>query len=335
MLIDPGDLDARQLYRLMTSVVVPRPIAWTSTVSADGVLNAAPFSYFQALSSRPPMVMLAIGRRRGVPKDTRANIEATREFVINIVSEELGPRMVMTSIEHPPEISEFEEVGLTPMPSERVAPPRIAESAVSLECRLDRLLEVGTSGICIGEVVLFHLRDDVLGEDRTADPLKLRPLGRLGGTAYAPLREVVEITQEGTTTTVDGEMLAFWRQLRGRTVAMVKALEPEHLERDLGGGGDSVGRIVRHIAGCTAWLRLRLLGREEEDTLKGWDSSWTPPRLVEELESDGREFEAAIRVSQLEAREMLRLAIRHEAWHQGQLAAALRDAFEPLELWRL
>jgi flavin reductase (DIM6/NTAB) family NADH-FMN oxidoreductase RutF/uncharacterized damage-inducible protein DinB len=336
MLIDPADLEGPDAYRLMISVIVPRPIAWVSTTSADGVLNAAPFSYFQALSSRPPMIMISVGRRRGgVHKDTRANIEATGEFVVNVVGEESAAAMVKCSVDHPPEVSEFDAVGLTAVPSVKVTPPRIAECAVALECRLDRVLEIGSSGVCIGEVVLFHVSDEVLNEDRTVDPLRLRPLGRMGGSSYAPLREVLEITQDGTQTTRAGEMLAIWVDLRQRTIRMVRRLRADHLPRAVGEGGETVGRIVRHIAGGTAWIRLRLDGREDEDEHKAWDPSWTPARLAEELEADQREFEAAIRVSKPETRELLRRAIRHEAWHQGQIAAALRGPFAPSELWKL
>ena len=187
MLIDPTKLDPAEAYRLMISVIVPRPIAWVSTQSADGVLNAAPFSYFQALGSKPPMLMVAIGNRRtGEPKDTRLNIEATGEFVVNIVGEENGQAMVDTSIGHPYGVSEFDEVGLTAVPSQIVAPPRIGESRVSMECKLDRVLEIAGSGVCIGEIVMFHIADEVADADGRVDAEKLKPLGRMGGQQYMP-----------------------------------------------------------------------------------------------------------------------------------------------------
>jgi flavin reductase (DIM6/NTAB) family NADH-FMN oxidoreductase RutF len=306
MQIDPKGMEVPALYRLMISVVVPRPIAWTSTISPDGVLNAAPFSYFQALSSSPPSVMISVGRRRGgASKDTRSNIEATREFVVNIVSEESGVRMVRTSVDYPPEVSEFAEAGLTPLPSARVRPPRIAESAVSLECRLDRIVEVGSSAVCIGEVLLFHLRDDVLAPDGTVDPWKLRPLARLGGTSYAPLREVVEIAADGTSRTAAGELLDLWRDLRQATLSLARRLAPEQLAFQAG-GGPPVGALLLQLAGAT------------------WDPRWTPERVHGELERAGREFEERARVFHPDARAMLRAAIRDEAVCQGQLTAALR-----------
>jgi len=329
MLVDPAGLDTKALYRLMISVIVPRPIAWTSTVSADGVLNAAPFSYFQALSSKPPMVMISVGRRRGGnAKDTRSNIEATREFVVNLVGEASGVRMVRTSVDYPPEVSEFAEAGLTPVPSTKVKPPRIGECAVSLECRLDRVLDIGTSGICIGEIVAIHLRDDVLATDGTVDPWKLRPLARLGGASYAPLREVTEITTDGGARTAESDMLDLWRDLRRATLALVRRLAPDHLAQGAG-SGPPAGWILLHLVQSTA----RLAGGAAED--RAWDPRWTVDRLHAELERTGREFEEAARVFTPDARGRLRIAIRHEAWHQGQLAAALRGVFAPGEIWAL
>ena len=344
MRIDPAGLESRDLYRLMISVVVPRPIAWVSSRSADGTLNAAPFSYFQAISSNPPMIMIAVGSKRGgVLKDTRSNIEQTKEFVVNVVSESSAARMVQTSAEYEPTESEFEQVGLEPVPSEIVAPPRIAESPVSMECRLDRILDVGGSSLILGEVVLFHVADEVLAADgATVDPQKLMPLGRLGGSSYAPLREVLEIprgeavrTAGKTVAAEDAALLDLWLELRNRSAALARALEPEHLERTLGDGGDTVGRMLRHLAGCTAWLRLFLDGREDEDEVKLWDPSWTPDRLAQELERDRDEFSEAMGRHLPQERQKLGRMIRHEAWHQGQIAAALRDAFEPNELWKV
>ncbi len=319
MLVDPDGLDAKALYRLMISIVVPRPIAWTSTISADGVLNAAPFSYFQALSSKPPVVMISVGRRKGgAAKDTRSNIEGTREFVVNIVSEGSGLRMVRTSIDYPPEVSEFAEAGLTPVPSAKVRPPRIGESAVSLECRLDRVLDVGTSGVCIGEVVAIHIRDDVLAADGTVDPWKLRPLARLGGASYAPLREVTEITTDGGARTAESEMLDLWRDLRRNTIELLRGLDPDSLTRALG-PVPTVGDVFLALAQLSA----RFAGGASDNRV--WDPRWTPDRLREELERTGREFEEAARVFTLEARAKLRVAIRYEAWFQGLVVAALRD----------
>lgn len=260
--------------------------------------------------------------------------------MVNVVSEPSGPRMVATSVDYEYGVSEFERAGLKATPSERVRPPRIAECAASLECRLDRVIEIGGNGILFGEVLLIHVDDAVLGEDATVDPRKLRPLGRLGGTLYAPLREVVSIPRENPAPVPlpgpeDEELLALWRDLRTRSAAIARALSPGHLARRLGEGGDTLGRILRHMAGVTTWLRLSLEGRESEDEIKLWDPSWTPERIAAELEEDREAFSAAIRGRLPQERERLRRMIRHEAWHQGQVAAGARDAFPPDHLWRL
>jgi flavin reductase (DIM6/NTAB) family NADH-FMN oxidoreductase RutF len=273
--------------------------------------------------------MISVGARRGgAAKDTRSNIEATREFVVNLVSEASAVRMVRTSVDYPPEVSEFAEAGLTPAPSAKVKPPRIAESAVSLECRLARIVEIGPNAICLGEVVAFHLRDDVLLPDGTVDPWKLHPVGRLGAACYAPLREVVEITPDGAARTVASDLLEMWLDLRRSTLALARRLAPEHLALRAG-EGPQVGALLLHLARQSA----RLAGEEAEE--RAWDARWTPERVHEELARSAREFEEAARVFHPDTRAKLRTAIRHEAWHQGQVAAALRGVLGPGEAWAL
>ena len=188
---DPRTLPHRDVYRFLISAVVPRPIAFVSTVSASGVPNLAPFSYFNAISSDPPLVAIAIGDRQEDPKDTLRNIRETKEFVANVVSEPLLDAMVRTSGEWPRQTSEFGESGLTPAPSERVRPPYVAESPLQLECLLHREILLGNSFLVVGEVVLARIRDDVLSDGRV-DPVKLAPIGRLGGELYAPLGPVIK-----------------------------------------------------------------------------------------------------------------------------------------------
>lgn len=189
MILDPGAVTPGDFYRFMISVVVPRPIAFVSTMNAAGQLNVAPFSYFNAISSRPPLVGISINRRKGLPKDTLRNIEQTNEFVVNTVDEALGARMVQTSGEWPEEVDEFQLAGLTPVASDLVRPPRVGESPVSLECRLERALDLGSTTFVVGEIVRAHVRDDVLTDGRV-DIAKLRPLGRLGGDGYSVVRDV-------------------------------------------------------------------------------------------------------------------------------------------------
>jgi flavin reductase (DIM6/NTAB) family NADH-FMN oxidoreductase RutF len=206
MLIDPAGLSTRDVYRLMISVIVPRPIAWVSTVGAGGVANLAPFSFYGGIGSDPPMVSVAIGTRRGEPKDTTRNVRDSGEFVVNVVPEALAEPMVRTSADEPPQVDEFERCGLTPAPCDVVAAPRVGEAPVAMECRLERLIELGRGPtmLVIGEIVRFHIRDALLvgGE---VDVARLRPLARLGGRLYAGLGPVREIARPGREPRTGGE----------------------------------------------------------------------------------------------------------------------------------
>jgi flavin reductase (DIM6/NTAB) family NADH-FMN oxidoreductase RutF len=191
MQLDPARVPGPEMYRFMINAVVPRPIAFVSTRAADGSVNLAPFSYFNAISSVPPLVGIAIVDRPDDEKDTLRNIRETGEFVVNLVAEPMLAAMAKTAGEWPRGTSEFEVAGLTPAPSERVAPPGVAESPVQLECRLHREIPLGNSHLVVGEIVLARVDDGVLTDGRV-DPLKLRPVGRLGGEHYSLLREVVK-----------------------------------------------------------------------------------------------------------------------------------------------
>ena len=191
MLFDPRSQPTRDVYRFLISAVVPRPIAFVSTVSAAGRTNLAPFSYFNAISSEPPLVTIAISDRGDDPKDTLRNIRETNEFVVNVVSEPLLDAMVHTAGEWPRSTSEFGASGLTPAASERVRPPYVAESPLQLECVLHREIPLGNSILVVGEVILGRVRDDVMVDGRV-DPAKLAPIGRLGGELYAALGPVLK-----------------------------------------------------------------------------------------------------------------------------------------------
>jgi flavin reductase (DIM6/NTAB) family NADH-FMN oxidoreductase RutF len=188
--IDPKDHDPRHIYQLMTCVIVPRPIAWVSSMSRDGVLNLAPFSYFNGITSLPPLLSIAVGRRRGVRKDTAHNASSTGEFVVNVVTEPHLDKMVDTSADYGPEVDEFDKVGLTPVDSVRVKPPRVAEAPVQLECKTREIFELssGIVDLLIGEVVMFHIADE-LEVDDALNVRGLRPVARLGGSDYAFLGE--------------------------------------------------------------------------------------------------------------------------------------------------
>lgn len=190
MILEPGAVSANAMYHFMISMVVPRPIAFVSTVSPAGRRNLAPFSYFNAISSDPPLIGISILDRRDDPKDTLRNIRDTGEFVVNLVHEPLLDAMVQTSGEWPADADEFELSGLAAVASDRVRPPRVATSPVAMECRLHREVPLGSASFIVGEVLRVHLAEEVLTNGRV-DVAKLRPVGRLGGEAYCVVREVV------------------------------------------------------------------------------------------------------------------------------------------------
>ncbi len=191
----PGDLGARAFYRLLTAVVVPRPIAWVSTRSAAGVENLAPHSFFTVSCVDPPMIQFtSVGA-----KDSLRNVRETGEFVVCLATEPLFEQVNATATDFPAGVSEFREVGLTREPSALVAPPRVAESPVALECRLHQTLELGDSTVVIGRVVHAAVATDVFDGDAHRGGLptidKLRPLARLGRDEWATIGEVLEITR--------------------------------------------------------------------------------------------------------------------------------------------
>ncbi len=185
MEIDVSKLPKSQVYKLMTSVIVPRPIAWISTISKDGVPNVAPFSYFAGVSSEPPLLMVSIGsKEEGIKKDTWKNIEETGDFVVNMVTKELLEKMNLTSAPFDENVDEFDVAKLTKKPASVVKAPLIAESPVNIECRKFQILEIGSMGIIFGEVLKVHVRDDILNEKVYVDTTKLEIVGRLGGANY-------------------------------------------------------------------------------------------------------------------------------------------------------
>ncbi|MBC2640746.1 MULTISPECIES: flavin reductase family protein [unclassified Rhodococcus (in: high G+C Gram-positive bacteria)] len=190
--IAAADLSARETFNILTATVVPRPIAWTSTVSACGVNNLAPFSFYTVVSSEPPMLLLSIEPKEGSdPKDSEANIIATGEFVVNAVSVPSAHALHTTSLDHPREVDEFDVAGVTAIPSIRVQPPRIKEALISMECTVRQTLRPGRDLLVIGEVVTFHLAADLVVDSRV-DVRRLNPLGRVAsqftelGTLFSP-----------------------------------------------------------------------------------------------------------------------------------------------------
>lgn len=202
MIIDPAEQSFKDNHKIMIGSIVPRPIAFVSTVSSEGMPNLAPFSYFNGVCSNPPTVMFAPGRRGydGKTKDTLNNIRATKEFVINIVSESFVEKMVKCSTDFDPHVNEFEISGLTSAPSSKVKPSLVQESKVSFECDLNQIVEIGdgTAGsgfIVIGTVVLFHIDDDVYKNGRI-DLDALNPIGRLAGNSYTRITDTFESVRQ-------------------------------------------------------------------------------------------------------------------------------------------
>jgi len=198
MLFDFDRLSPENRYKLLVSTVVPRPIAWVVSVDLDGRVNAAPFSFFNAVSGDPPMVVVGIGGRGpGESKDTAVNIRNTPEFVVNLVSAESAAAMNVTAIDFGPEVRELEEAGLTPVASEKVKPPRIAESPVALECVRHVTVELGTDrSVVFGRVVAMHVRDAAVLDAAKCyiDTPKLDLIGRMHGRGwYARTRDQFEM----------------------------------------------------------------------------------------------------------------------------------------------
>jgi flavin reductase (DIM6/NTAB) family NADH-FMN oxidoreductase RutF len=187
--VDPGSTDYPSVYKLLIGSVVPRPIAFVSTISTEGTFNVAPFSFFTVASSNPPVLVFTVARRATPDprKDTLRNITTARDFVVNVVSEEIGQKMNLCAGEYPPDVDEFELAGLTPVPSDLVKAPRVAESPVNMECRLLYSIEmsglVGGGNLVLGEVVRFHI-DDAYFTNYRIDPDKLRAIGRMAGNSY-------------------------------------------------------------------------------------------------------------------------------------------------------
>jgi flavin reductase (DIM6/NTAB) family NADH-FMN oxidoreductase RutF len=201
--IDPAAADYRDIYKLMVGAIVPRPIAFVSTVSPEGIANLAPFSFFTGISANPPVVCFSpmVRGSDACRKDTLCNIEATREFVVNIVSEDFAAAMNACSAEFPPEVDEFQVSGLTPLASDVVRPPRVAESRIHMECRLAQIVHVSAKplggSLVIGEVLRFHVADELFRKFRI-DPDGLRAIGRMGGPLYVRTTDRFEMERPGT-----------------------------------------------------------------------------------------------------------------------------------------
>jgi flavin reductase (DIM6/NTAB) family NADH-FMN oxidoreductase RutF len=194
--LDPQTLASTAVYKLLISSVVPRPIAWVSSVDAAGVANLAPFSYFMAITDEPPTIAFSCSPRAGQRKDTLRNVEAMGEFVVNVVDDDRAEQMNLTSGDYPPEVDEFALTGLTAAPGVRVRAPRVVEAPVSMECRVVQVVPVGRgpNSLVLGEIVYFHVRDDVYDKPTGRINMhRLKPVGRLAGNAYSHIHYIFEL----------------------------------------------------------------------------------------------------------------------------------------------
>jgi len=200
--VDPAAHAPRDVYKLMVGLIVPRPIALVSTVNAAGAANLAPFSFFSGVGSNPPTVLFCPALRTDSSvepasrKDTLLNVEATGEFVVNVVSEAIAAAANMTAAEVPPEVDEFALARLTPLASDVVRPPRVAESPAQMECKLLQVIYTSRKPaggvIVLGEIVRFHVRADLV-ENFRVDPAGLDAVGRMAGNTWVRTRDRMEL----------------------------------------------------------------------------------------------------------------------------------------------
>lgn len=198
MQFDPNELEYSAIYKLLTGAVIPRPIGWISSISEAGINNLAPFSYFNAVGEDPPHVMFSTVRSNNTNKDTLNNVLATKQFVVNMVTEELAERMNATSQPVPADVDEFKLTGLTPIPSIKIKPMRVKESLVTFECEMVHhyFLEDHKNGgacIIIGRIVMMHFDNKVLLDNYKINLETYKPIARLAGSNYAKLGELFSI----------------------------------------------------------------------------------------------------------------------------------------------
>jgi flavin reductase (DIM6/NTAB) family NADH-FMN oxidoreductase RutF len=198
MQFDPNELEHTAVYKLLTGTVIPRPIGWISSISENGINNLAPFSYFNAVGDDPPHVMFSTGRGHNTNKDTLNNVLATKQFVVNMVTEELAEQMNITAQSVPSEIDEFELAGVTPIASHKIKPMRVKESPITFECELVHhyfLEDHKHGGACvvIGRIVMMHFDENVLLDNYKINLDTYKPIARLAGSHYSKLGELFSV----------------------------------------------------------------------------------------------------------------------------------------------
>ena len=195
----PESMEARAPYHLLTSIAAPRPIAWVSTISADGAPNIAPFSFYNAVAGFPPTIMFSVSyrvRTKDKEKDTLHNVREVGEFVSHVVDEEMADAMIKTSADYPYGVNEFEIAALETLPSMDVKPPRVARAPVAMECRVTQIIpgEGASNVMILGEVVRFHIREDLYRSNGLVDTVRMKPITRLGGPVeYAKIGELFQL----------------------------------------------------------------------------------------------------------------------------------------------
>ncbi len=198
MEFDPQNLEQSAIYKLLTGAVIPRPIGWISSISEDGINNLAPFSFFNAIGDDPPHVMFSTVRGNDTNKDTLNNVLATKQFVVNMVTEELVEQMNMTSQAIHANESEFELSGLTPIPSVKVKPMRVKESPITFECELVHHYSLenhkfGGATMMVGKIIMMHVDESVLLDNYKINMERYKPVARLAGSNYSKIGEIFSI----------------------------------------------------------------------------------------------------------------------------------------------
>lgn len=273
--IDPTQIPTKDLHQYILGAVAPRPIAFASTISTDGIPNLAPYSFFNAFSSNPPILIFSSNRRvsNNTTKDTLKNVQDTGEVVINVVSHAIVRQMALASIEYDSSVDEFVKAGFTPLPSERIKPFRVAESPVQMECTVEQILPLGEKGgagnLIICNIVMMHINEAVLNDNGRIDPHKIDLMGRMGRFYYARASgaAVMEIVQEVTAIGIgfDGlppairhnailtgnnlGQLASLTALPGPDVAITLAATDERVQRSLA-SADARPELFRYAKEC-------------------------------------------------------------------------------------
>ncbi len=190
--IDPREISARDANRLFLSVIIPRPIAWISSIGTDGTTNLAPFSFFAAVSVHPPIILISVGDRKGKPKDSLRNLSETGGFVCHLVDESLAQSMNETSAEWEYGVDEFDIAKLSPVPADIVKAKRISVAPVAMEAKVTQIVPVTNvaTTLVLGEILRYHIREDLLNAEKLLDAQRLGPISRLGGDEYGMLGRV-------------------------------------------------------------------------------------------------------------------------------------------------